>query len=340
MKKIVAISLSALLWVGSTAALINAQPLTYTVQAGDSLWKIASQHGVTVEYLKTINQLQTDNLQIGDVLKLSPASNKTNTSSAAGTAGTGSYVIQPGDCLGSIALKFNMTVDELKALNGLQSDLIKAGDTLRVKADPGANTAPAAAPAAAPTTAATTNPAEQYYVLQAGDSLDKVAEQFGISLAYLKQINNLQSDILNPGVTLRILPEPVPVSRGGQNSAAMRIVKTATQYLGTPYKYGGSGPGGFDCSGFAQFVFKQNGYNLPRTASAQYGLGTAVEKSQLEPGDLVFFKCYSSNIDHVGIYTGGGQFIHSSSPGSGGVIYSSLSEDFYARTYAGAKRII
>ena len=83
MKKIVAISLSALLWVGSTAALINAQPLTYTVQAGDSLWKIASQHGVTVEYLKTINQLQTDNLQIGDVLKLSPASNKTSTSSAA-----------------------------------------------------------------------------------------------------------------------------------------------------------------------------------------------------------------------------------------------------------------
>ena len=291
------------MWVGSTAALINAQPLTYTVQAGDSLWKIASQHGVTVEYLKTINQLQTDNLEIGDVLKLSPASNKTNTSSAAGTAGTGSYVIQPGDCLGSIDLKINMTLEEHKALNGLQSDLIKAGDTLRVKADPGANTAPAAAPAAAPTTAATTNPAEQYYVLQAGDSLDKVAEQFGISLAYLKQINNLQSDILNPGVTLRILPEPVPVSRGGQNSAAMRIVKTATQYLGTPYKYGGSGPG-FDCSGFAQFVFKQNGYNLPRTSSAQYGLGTAVEKASLSP-EIWFSSNATAPISTMWVYTPG-----------------------------------
>lgn len=341
MKKIVAISLSALLWVGSTATLINAQPMTYTVQPGDSLWKIANHYGVTVEHIKTINQLQSDNLQIGDVLKLSSASNSTTVnSSPADAAGSTTYVIQPGDCLGSIALKFNMTVDGLKALNGLQSDLIKAGDTLLVKPVQGVNAVPAVTQTTTATTPATTNPAEQYYVLQPGDSLAKVADQFGISLAYLMQINNLNSDILDPGVTLRIVPEPVTVSRGGQPNDAMRIVKTAVQYLGTPYKYGGSGPGGFDCSGFSQYVFKQHGYNLPRTAAAQYGIGTAVAKGSLEPGDLVFFKCYNSSIDHVGIYTGGGQFIHSSSPSSGGVIYSSLTEGFYARTYVGAKRVI
>ena len=340
MRKIVAISLSALLWVGSSVALTNAQPLTYTVQSGDSLWKIANQNGVTVEYLKTLNKLQSDNLQIGDVLKLSSSSSSTSAIAPA-VSGNAAYVIQPGDCLGSIALNFGMTVDELKAMNGLQNDLIQVGKTLLVKKAPSQASPTTVVPETTPPAAAqTTSPSEQQYVLQPGDSLAKVAAQFGISVPYLMQINNLQSDILDAGVTLRILPEPVAVSRSGAPSDAMRILKTAAQYLGTPYKYGGSGPGGFDCSGFAQYVYKQNGYNLPRTAAAQYGLGSAVAKSNLQPGDLVFFKCYNSSIDHVGIYTGSGQFIHSSSPSSGGVIYSSLSEGFYARTYYGAKRII
>jgi cell wall-associated NlpC family hydrolase len=335
LKKYVAILFSLMIILGAQATVAGAQPLTYTVQSGDSLWEIANQYGLSVDNLKTINNLKNDSLQIGQILKLSSASAP---KALPVSASSGSmYVIQPGDCLGSIAIKHGMSVDELKALNGLQTDLIKAGKTLLVKNIPVVSSSPASAPASAPESTAV---AEQQYVLQPGDSLYSVAEKYGISVSYLMQINNLQSDILDAGVTLRILPEAVPVSRSGAPGDAMRILKTAAQYLGTPYKYGGNGPGGFDCSGFAQYVFKQSGYNLPRTASGQYGLGTAVAKSNLQPGDLVFFACYSSSIDHVGIYSGSGQFIHSSSPRSGGVIYSSLSEGFYARTYVGAKRII
>lgn len=315
-----------------------AQPLTHTVQSGDSLWKIANQNGITVEYLISLNGLSSDKLQIGDVLKLRNSAPQAPATSPAGSAADGTYTIQSGDCLGSIAAKFNMTVDQLKALNNLQSDFIQAGKTLRVNQATVTASAPVVQTLATPDPTPTTG--EQQYVLEPGDSLATVAAQYGISVSYLMQINNLQSDILDAGVTLRILPEPVAVSRSGAPDTYMRILKTAAQHLGTPYKYGGSGPGGFDCSGFAQYVFKQNGYSLPRTAAAQYGLGTAVAKSNLQPGDLVFFKCYSSSIDHVGIYTGSGQFIHSSSPRSGGVIYSSLSESYYSRSYYGARRII
>lgn len=341
MKKYAAIILSLMIIMGASASVAGAQPLTYTVQSGDSLWKIANQYGLSVDKLKSINNLKNDNLQIGQVLKLSNASSPQ--AAPVSTLGGSTYVIQSGDCLGSIAIKYGMSVDELKALNGLQTDLIQAGKTLLVKNTAVASSSPASIQAPAPASAASNTPTtvtEQQYVLQPGDSLYSVAENYGLSVSYLMQINNLQSDILDAGVTLRILPEPVPVSRSGAPEESMRILKTAAQYLGTPYKYGGNGPGGFDCSGFAQYVFKQSGYNLPRTASGQYGLGTAVAKSNLQPGDMVFFACYSSSVDHVGIYSGSGQFIHSSSPRSGGVIYSSLSEDFYARTYVGAKRII
>ncbi len=337
MKKFAAISLSIVIWASSSFVAV-AGPLTYTVKSGDSLWKIASQNGVTVEYLRSINSLSSDALQIGDVLKLSAGAPDAPASSAPSSPSNGIYVIQSGDCLGTIADQFSMTVEQLKALNGLQSDLIHVGSTLLVNQDAAALPVSAVQAMAA---AATASPGgEQQYVLQPGDSLEKVALQFGISVGYLMQINDLQSDILDAGVVLRIWPEPVPVSRSGGPDSYMRILKTASRYLGTPYQYGGSGPGGFDCSGFVQYVFKQNGYSLPRTASSQYGMGTAVAKSNLQPGDLVFFKCYSSSIDHVGIYSGGGKFIHSSSPRSGGVIYSSLSESYYARTYYGAKRLI
>lgn len=324
--------------MGSSTGIATAQPVAYTVQSGDSLWKIASQNGVTVEYLKKVNNLTSDALQIGDVLKLSSSTPAPVTPPAASVSG-GIYIIQSGDCLGTIAAKFDMSVEQLKSLNGLQDDLIQAGKTLRVT-QLTANTPAPVVQALATTAAPAASAGEQQYVLQPGDSLAKVASQYSISVAYLMQINNLQSDMLDAGATLRILPEPVAVSRSGAPDSYMRILKTAAQYLGTPYKYGGSGPGGFDCSGFVQYVFKQNGYSLPRTAASQYGMGNAVAKSSLEPGDLVFFNCYGSSIDHVGIYSGGGQFIHSSSPRSGGVIYSSLSESYYARAYYGAKRIV
>lgn len=118
------------------------------------------------------------------------------------------------------------------------------------------------------------------------------------------------------------------------------VVSYAKQYLGCKYVSGGTSPKGFDCSGFTSYVYKHFGVSLSRTSSAQASNGSAVQRSNLLAGDLVLFKGSSGkSIGHVGIYIGGNQFIHASTP-SKGVIISSLSESYYATRYVTARRIL
>ena len=127
-------------------------------------------------------------------------------------------------------------------------------------------------------------------------------------------------------------PEGVSVAPPARHGG---VVGIAMQYLGIPYKWGGSSPStGFDCSGFVMFVYAQVGVSLPHNAAAQYGYGTPVSKSELQPGDLVFF----NGLGHNGIYVGGGNFIHS--PHTGDVVkISSLSQSWYTSTWVGARRL-
>lgn len=120
------------------------------------------------------------------------------------------------------------------------------------------------------------------------------------------------------------------------------IVDTAMKHLGTRYVYGGASPSGFDCSGFTMYVYSQHGYSLPHTATGQWqsGLGSRVYSiGELQPGDLVFFNDPSRNAgkacSHAGIYIGGGQFIHSSSSKSNGVIISDLTSGYYNTYFVG-----
>ena len=122
--------------------------------------------------------------------------------------------------------------------------------------------------------------------------------------------------------------DPPPDARYGG------VVGIAMQYLGVPYVWGGASPSGFDCSGFSMYVFAQVGVSLPHHAASQYGMGSPVSKDQLQPGDLVFF----NGLGHMGIYIGGGQFIHA--PHTGDVVkISSLSDSWYANTWVGARRL-
>ena len=117
-----------------------------------------------------------------------------------------------------------------------------------------------------------------------------------------------------------------------------QIVNYAYNFLGTPYVWGGTSTSGFDCSGFTQYVFKQMGYSIKRTAAQQLTCG--YEVSNLQLGDLVFFEnTYTTGADasHVGIYVGDNQFIHAA---SGGVKVTDLSDDYYAARYIGARRVI
>jgi peptidoglycan DL-endopeptidase CwlO len=137
----------------------------------------------------------------------------------------------------------------------------------------------------------------------------------------------IQRTVVGPSA----VSEGVGVAPPSQYGGAVGI---AMQYLGTPYVWGGSSPGGFDCSGFVMYVYAQMGVSLPHNAGAQFSYGVPVSVDQLEPGDLVFF----DGLGHVGIYIGGGQFIHS--PHTGDVVkISSLSDSWYSGTYVGARRI-
>jgi len=119
----------------------------------------------------------------------------------------------------------------------------------------------------------------------------------------------------------------------------MEMADFAGKFLGTPYVYGGSAPGGFDCSGFTYYIYKQFGYTINRRASQQWYNGTQVSRENLQIGDLVFFSSsYSTSIEHVGMYVGNNQFIHSSSGGDC-VKYNSLSDWYYDTHFYGAVRV-
>ena len=124
-------------------------------------------------------------------------------------------------------------------------------------------------------------------------------------------------------------PAPPPAGTLGQQAAAL-----AQQYLGVPYVWGGASPSGFDCSGLVVYVYGRLGVSLPHYTVSLWSSGAHVPSNQLAPGDLVFFY----NLDHVGIYIGGGLFVHA--PHTGTVVQiSSLSDPWYAAAYDGAVRI-
>ena len=134
----------------------------------------------------------------------------------------------------------------------------------------------------------------------------------------------------------------VDLTASSISSSNSSIISFAKQYLRTRYPYGGASPSGLDCSGFTMYVYKQFGYSLPHTATGQWqsGIGTNVYSiGALQAGDLVFFNDPSRNAgkacSHAGIYIGGGQFIHSSSSKSNGVIISDLTSGYYNTYFVG-----
>lgn len=114
-----------------------------------------------------------------------------------------------------------------------------------------------------------------------------------------------------------------------------KVVRTAKKYLGVPYRYGGTTPRGFDCSGFVTYVFKKNGIPVSRSATAQYHNGKRVSRWRLQPGDLVFFQTGRKRISHVGIYVGSRRFIHAPRTGKR-ISYADLNNRYWKKRYRGA----
>lgn len=162
-----------------------------------------------------------------------------------------------------------------------------------------------------------------------------------VQLDIIGQYNNFWGVILPDGRTgfinttdVYIYESNITPSLCNQTS----FLITAYNLLGVPYIFGGTSPyEGFDCSGFVYYVFFQNGLELPRKASEQFKVGIPIRTSNLLPGDLIFFAKDYQGVSHVGIYWGGGYFIHASS--NRGVIFTPLSKEYYRLRFTGARRI-
>lgn len=149
---------------------------------------------------------------------------------------------------------------------------------------------------------------------------------------FLGNIINKTSNPSSPATPGKSLPS-------GSSVKGEQLIASAKAFMGVPYVWGGETPDGFDCSGFTQYVMKQNGISLPRTAAEQFEVGTPVNKTDLKIGDLVFFTTYKPGASHVGFYMGDGNFIHASSAQKK-VGISSLADDYYVQHYIGARRYI
>jgi cell wall-associated NlpC family hydrolase len=128
-------------------------------------------------------------------------------------------------------------------------------------------------------------------------------------------------------------------------ASAARVLVTAESYLGEKYVYGGETPrGGFDCSGFVQYVFGRHGVDLPRTSRQQAGAGRGLSGkiAALKPGDLMLFSSKGGRVDHVAIYAGDNRILHSSA-GAGGVVYDDLSTPrgkWYLARHVASRRVL
>ena len=225
---------------------------SYTVKAGDSLWGISHKYGMSIDSLKSLNNLSSNFIYPGQVLKVSQSSNQSNTTSkpsasqsTSSSSQSGSYTVKAGDSLWGISHKYGMSIDSLKSLNNLSSNFIYPGQVLKVgQSSNQSNTT------SKPSSTQSTNSGNQSgsYTVKAGDSLWGISHKYGMSIDSLKSLNNLSSNFIYPGQVLKVgqsnnqsntasRPSSTQSTNSGNQSGSY-TVKAGDSLWGISHKYG------------------------------------------------------------------------------------------------------
>lgn len=212
----------------------------------------------------------------------------------------------------------------------------------------------------------------QSYTVRAGDNLYRIARNFGTTPTAIKSANSLKSTMIKAGQILSIPvakaavakpsnPKVAEIAHTGNEtymsaapavsadikqgvnsqsaSTRLQLVQAGFELIGVRYRFGGSGNGGFDCSGLVKNLFSKFNIDLPRSSKEQFKQGQKISRDDLQVGDLVFFSSNGSQPTHVGIYVGDNKFLHAARKARQ-VIISDLSKIWYTMRYIGARRVM
>lgn len=311
----------------------DANAWSHKVKKGETLYDIAKKHGTSVKKIKKVNKLHSSQIHPGDVIaipvkshvktkdkqaRLSQTSSKNSTKSNENEAAEAKpnltpHVVERGENLYRIALLYGISVNKIKKINNLSGNSLKVGQKIIV-----------------PTVEVKEEQSETVTVDESSNEADIADADKG------EQFQSEDENVLD-NVIVQQNDENAMLEKD-KDKNWLSLIDIAMDYLGAPYRFGGSSLKGIDCSAFVQTVYKYFSIDLPRTAREQFKAGVRVSKKELRIGDLIFFQTYAKYPSHVGIYVGEGNMIHASSREKK-VTISSINEPFYVKRYIGAVRL-
>ena len=356
-------SIAAIVLLGTITA-VSFADTTHVVRRGDTLGKIARTHHVPADRIREANGIEGSHLAVGKKLLIpdgkalsrrkAPAPKAVPSDAAGEGSGPAQlHTVRKGESLRSISRKYEVSERDLVRRNHLRRKARpRPGTQLIVRES-------------IPST----------WTVREGDTLSGIAMRFNLDTDGLMELNRLTSEDLQAGTQLTLfepaaparpaavatLPtetEPaeapraskaadpeasgvpgIPESPKTAEPLKDRLLRVARGMLSVPYRFGGTTLWGLDCSGFVQKAFAFLNLDLPRSAREQFRKGETVEKANLLPGDLVFFRTYAKYPSHVGIYLGDNRFVHASSREKK-VTIDSLETPYYVKRYIGARRLL